>query len=218
MIDGLMKDRIDPLWEKAATPLVRLGLTPNHVTALGLLLVAVVSAAFLWHRSTLLFGLTLVLAFAFDALDGAVARRRNMRSKAGGYFDAIVDRYQELAVMAAIAAVSGLWPVVMIAFAGGIITSYAKARTAIEIPISNEAWPDLFERMERTVYICGLMIVDGAASLVGIGNPWILTLGLWLYAALVHLSALQRINRAFAMLRQADAKNAATGDGRKTPG
>ena len=44
------------------------------------------------------------------------------------------------------------------------------------------------------------------------------TLGLWLYAALVHVSALQRINRAFAMLRQADAKSVATGEARTMPG
>ena len=36
MIDGLMKDYIDPMWERMAQPLVRAGLTPNQVTALGL--------------------------------------------------------------------------------------------------------------------------------------------------------------------------------------
>ena len=204
MIDGLMKNHIDPLWEKLATPLIRIGMTPNQVTASGLVIVAVTSAAYLWHRSSLIFGLTLAVAFAFDALDGAVARRRNMRTKAGGYFDAMVDRYQELVVIAAIAWVTNLWAIALFAFAGGVLTSYAKARTAIEIPVDNHAWPDFFERMERVVFLCVLLTIDGIASLIGTWSPWIMASGLTIYAILANLTAAQRINRAFAMLRQAD--------------
>ena len=151
MIDGLMKNVIDPMWERMARPLIRAGLTPNQVTGLGLLLIIVVSGAYLAHQNHLVFALTLAVAFAFDALDGAVARQRNMATKFGGYFDAMVDRYQELVVLAAIAWVNDLWALALLAFSGAMITSYAKARTAIEIPIKNEAWPDLFERLERII-------------------------------------------------------------------
>ncbi|NRG16646.1 CDP-alcohol phosphatidyltransferase family protein [Rhizobiales bacterium] len=205
MIDGLFKRHIDPLWEKAAAPLVQARLTPNQVTAAGLVLIAVASAAYLAHKSSLVFGLTLAIAFAFDALDGAVARQRDMRSKVGGYFDAMVDRYQELAVLAAIAFVANLWPAAFFAFAGGVLTSYAKARTAVEIPIDNDAWPDLFERLERIIFLCVLLVVDGAASTAGFGTPWILGAGLTLYAVLANVSALQRIARATVMLRRSDA-------------
>jgi archaetidylinositol phosphate synthase len=102
MLDGLSKHLIDPVWEKIATPLVHLKVTPNQVTVFGLFLVAVVTLAFLWHQSTLLFGLSLAVAFAFDSLDGAVARRRDMQSKFGGYLDAVIDRYQELTVFLAL--------------------------------------------------------------------------------------------------------------------
>ena len=207
MIDGLMRDYIDPMWERMAQPLVRAGMTPNQVTATGLALIALVSAAYLYHQSNLAFGLTLAVAFAFDALDGAVARQRKMSTKVGGYFDAMVDRYQELAVLAAIAWVGGLWPLALFAFSGGVLTSYAKARTALEIPISNDGWPDLFERFERILFLCFMLAIDGVASLAGFGTPWILQGGLALYALLTHLTAAQRINRAFAMLKEADAKN-----------
>ncbi|WP_372887715.1 CDP-alcohol phosphatidyltransferase family protein, partial [Shimia sp.] len=100
MIDGLIKSKIDPLWEAMSTPLVKAGFTPNQVTFAGLVLIVLASLAYLWHGAPLVYGLTLALSFAFDALDGAVARRRDMRSHAGGYFDAVVDRYQELAVLA----------------------------------------------------------------------------------------------------------------------
>lgn len=199
MIDGLLKTYIDPLWEKMAQPLVRAGLTPNQVTSIGLVLVAGASAAYLLHRNPLIFGLTLTVAFAFDALDGAVARQRSMQTKFGGYFDAMVDRYQELAVLGAIAWVTDLWVLAFLAFSGAMITSYAKARTAIEIPIRNEAWPDLFERLERIIALCLLLIVVGVTGW-NVLMPW----GLGLYAALCHFTALQRAMRAVALLRAAD--------------
>jgi len=200
MIDGLMKNHIDPLWERMAQPLVRAGLSPNQVTATGLVLIIVTSAAYLWHLNAWIYGLTLSVAFAFDALDGAVARQTGKSSKAGGYFDAMVDRYQELVVLAAIAWVWDLWALAMLAFSGAMITSYAKARTAIEIPINNEAWPDLFERLERIIALCLLLVIVGAT-----GWNWLMSWGLGIYAALCHFTALQRAARAAAMLREADA-------------
>lgn len=206
MIDSKFRSRLDPMSERAARPLVRLGLTPNQVTAAGLALVLLVCALYLQHRSSLAFGLTLAIAFAFDALDGAVARQRDMRTLAGGYFDAMADRYQELAVLAAIAQVSGQWALAMLAFAGGILTSYAKARAALEIPVSNRGWPDLFERLERAFYLCVMLATDGILSAAGLGSPWILQGGLAVYAALTNLTSAQRVRRAVAMLREADAK------------
>ena len=98
MIDGLLKSKIDPIWEAMSTPLVRAGLTPNQVTFAGLVLILVASGAYLLHGLALIYGISLAFAFAFDALDGAVARRTGLSSRAGGYFDAMVDRYQELIV------------------------------------------------------------------------------------------------------------------------
>ena len=198
MIDGLIKSKIDPLWEAMSTPLVRAGLTPNQVTFAGLVLIVLTSAAYLWHGSEVVYGLTLALAFAFDALDGAVARRRDMRSHAGGYFDAMVDRYQELAVLATLAHVHDAWPLALACFSGSVITSYAKARTAIETEISNEDWPDFFERMERVIYLCAMLI--GAGLLGG----WVVTVGLAGFAILSHLTALQRARRAWGLLRGLD--------------
>ena len=199
MIDGLMKDVIDPMWERMAQPLVRAGLSPNQVTLLGLALVVLVSAAYVLHQNAWVFGLMLVLAFAFDALDGAVARQTGLMTKRGGYLDAMVDRYQELVVLAAIAWVSDLWALALFAFSGAVITSYAKARTAIEMQIKNEAWPDFFERLERIVFLCLLLILAGI-----FGAAWILPTGLAIYAALCHVTALQRFRRAWRMLSELD--------------
>ncbi len=198
MIDGLLKSKIDPIWEAMSTPLVRAGLTPNQVTFAGLVLILVASGAYLLHGLALIYGFSLAFAFAFDALDGAVARRTGLSSRAGGYFDAMVDRYQELIVLAAIALVNDQWPLALACFSGSVITSYAKARTALEIEVSNDDWPDFFERLERVIYLCAMLI--GAGVLGG----WVITLGLAGFAVLSHLTALQRMRRATALLRAAD--------------
>ncbi len=203
MIDGLMKTKIDPLWEAMATPLVKARLTPNQVTSLGLVLVCLASLAYLWHGNPALFGVTLALAFVFDALDGAVARRRGMSTKAGGYFDAMVDRYQELIVLAALAYVHDAWPLALACFSGSVLISYAKARTAIEMPISNADWPDLFERMERVIYLCVMLL---AAGFLG---AWLVPWGLAGFALLSHATALQRARRASQMLQALDQTEAA---------
>lgn len=204
MIDGLFKTHIDPLWEKAARPLAAVGLTPNQVTLIGLALVAVNVAAFVVHRSLVVLGLGLVVAFAFDALDGAVARLRGLSTRRGGYLDAVVDRYQELAMMLALGLATDAWVAVILGLAGGYLTSYAKARTAVEIPIDNDRWPDLFERQERIVFLCGLMILAGTLFR-GLGvEAKAVAVGLWIFAGLTQFTALQRAVRAWGMLKRVD--------------
>lgn len=204
MIDGLFKTHIDPLWEKAARPLATVGLTPNQVTLIGLVLVAVNVVAYLAHRSLLLLGIGLAVAFAFDALDGAVARLRGLSTRRGGYLDAVVDRYQELAVMLSLGLATDAWVVVILGLSGAYLTSYAKARTAVEIPIDNDRWPDLFERQERIIYLCGLMILSDTLFRALQLEATAVLVGLWIYAGLTQATALQRAVRAWGMLKAVD--------------
>ncbi|MCC7482319.1 MAG: CDP-alcohol phosphatidyltransferase family protein, partial [Hyphomicrobiales bacterium] len=140
-------------------------------------------------------------AFSADSLDGAVARIRGEASRFGGYLDAIVDRYQEMAVLAALAFKTGHWPAAFFVLAGSLLTSYAKARTAIEMPISNTAWPDLFERQERIIFICLLLILNGLFGEWLMPSFDLVLTGLWVMAAICHFTALQRFYRARTLLK-----------------
>jgi phosphatidylglycerophosphate synthase len=202
MIDGIFQNSLDRLWRAMATPLVWLGVPPNQVTLTGLFLVVANSAAYCWHRDPLWFGVGLALSFVFDALDGAVARRTGTASKAGGYLDAVVDRYQEIAVFFAIATVTGWWALCFLALTGSLLTSYNKARTAIEIPVDNNGWPDLMERLERIIVLCAALIFDPFLPLPLV--PGTLFLGLALIAVFSHITALQRFFRARARIRAAE--------------
>lgn len=201
MIDGHFKASIDRFWNVVARGLVRLGLTPNQVTWLGLVGVALACAAYLWHRDDRILGLCLAVLFAFDSLDGAVARLTDASSRYGGYLDAVVDRYQEGLALLAIAWVHDFWILSWLVVTGSLLTSYAKARVAVEMPIDNNAWPDLMERLERVLLLCSALLFDSLVPLTDWSGHSLLFWALALMALLTHLTAVQRFWRARAMLR-----------------
>jgi phosphatidylglycerophosphate synthase len=196
VIDGLFKKYIDPLWEKPARPLAR-AFTANQVTLMGLGLIALVSLAYVWHHAPFWYAVTLALAFSADSLDGAVARLRKESSAFGGYLDAVVDRYQELICIATLAYVHDAWAAGYFAFSGAVLTSYMKARAAIERPVDNVAWPDFFERQERIFFICLALVCQ---SLFG-AHVDVIPAALWILALLTHATAVQRFLRAKTMLQ-----------------
>ena len=184
MIDGRYAAVLNRLWDYLARGLVRTGLSPNAVTAVGLVLVAIAAAAYAFHRDDRLFGVSLAVAFAFDGLDGAVARVSGRATRFGGYFDAVVDRYQEMMAFAAIAWIHDLWPAAFLAVTGAFLTSYHKARVALEMPVGNLEWPDLIERLERLIILIAVLVL-------GVVGPGLVILGV-----LGHVTAVQRFLRA----------------------
>jgi CDP-diacylglycerol--glycerol-3-phosphate 3-phosphatidyltransferase/archaetidylinositol phosphate synthase len=202
MIDGLNRSWTGRLWEDVARPLARTGITPNQVTLIGLALVLSNCAAFYAHGDTLVFGVGLIFSFAFDSLDGAVARLQGTSSKLGGYLDAVIDRYQEIAVYLVIAVITGWWAVAFFAMSGSLMISYNKARTALEIPIDNHNWPDLLERFERIVIITSALILDSFVVLPDFLGGRVLYFGLLVIAVFSHITAVQRFFRARALIQR----------------
>jgi archaetidylinositol phosphate synthase len=200
MLDGTNKALSDRVWDALATPLARAGLTPNQITWLGLLLVLGNCALFFLYHNTLWFGVGLALSFAFDGLDGAVARIRGMSSNYGGYLDAVVDRYQEIAVYFTIAFVTGWWMLSLVAITGSLMTSYNKARTAVEVAIDNNSWPDLLERLERVAILCAVLILDPLIRLPAAWGASVLSLGILAIGVLSHVTAIQRFVRARGLI------------------
>jgi len=174
-----------------------LPITPNQITVIGLLLVLFCSALFLWHQNTFVYGASLIAAYLFDTLDGVVARAQGTSSRFGGYLDAVIDRYQEVVTYLAIAWVTELWVVTFLVLAGSLLTSYNKARAAVETTIDNKGWPDLLEKPARLFILCTALI--GATTL-----PWMLPVGLWALAVMTHFTGLQRMARAWFLIRATD--------------
>ena len=204
MLDGRYGDRLNRVWEFLARGLARAGVSPNAVTFGGLVLVLAAAAAYPVHRNSLVFAVWLALAFSFDGLDGAVARLTGRSSKFGGYLDAVLDRYQELAVLAGIAWVHDAWPAALLVVSGAFLTSYNKARAAMEIAIDNAGWPDLLERMERVIFIVALLAVDHLMPVVPGTDVAVMPAGLLLLGVLAHATALQRFMRARGRIIRAE--------------
>src|SRR3989440_3899780 len=95
--DGFGK-LIDPL----ALVFIRLHVRPNLITTVGTLVVVASATAFGlgWVR---LGGLLLLVAGVFDMVDGRVARRADMTTTFGAFYDSTLDRVGEAALFGGIA-------------------------------------------------------------------------------------------------------------------
>ena len=199
MLDGKWKHVQDRFWDRLGVRVARLGVTADQVTLFGTFLMLLWCVAYLLHRQAWLFGAGIALIELCDDLDGAVARVTQSASAAGAYLDAVTDRYKEIAVYAALGFVHDAWPLAFLCITGALLTSYNKARAGMERAISNVAWPDLFERLERIVALClGLCASAFVPELAGRSLVSLTMLGI---AILTHITAVQRFFRARALLR-----------------
>jgi CDP-diacylglycerol--glycerol-3-phosphate 3-phosphatidyltransferase len=82
-----VRSRLGPLGRFVA----RSGVTPNTITVVGLLLNIGV-AAVIASGNLVLGGVFVLMAGAFDALDGAVARATGKTSQFGSFLDSTLDR------------------------------------------------------------------------------------------------------------------------------
>lgn len=156
--------------------LIRIGLTPNAVTTIGLLLNIGVAVIFIFgaektNRGDLSFvgwgGALVLFAGLFDMLDGQVARLGNMSSKFGALYDSVLDRYSELILFLGICYylvshhyfLSSLFA--FIALMGSMMVSYTRARAE---GLGIECKGGLMQRPERVVTIGVCAIICGVTG------------------------------------------------------
>lgn len=179
--------------------IARLGLTPNQLTVIGVLLNVAVAAVIATDHPRL-GGLFLLVASAFDMLDGAVARATETVSKFGGFLDSTLDRYSEVVVYLGVllylnqtgdAELGAI--LVFIASSGALMISYARARAEAA---GYSASVGLVARPERVVLLALALII---------GQPlW----ALWVLAIATHLTALTRIVHVWRLASREAASTA----------
>ncbi len=139
--------------DSPANAFVRLGITPNSITTLSLLFT--ITAA-LFYGAGLFFeaGWALVFGFLCDAWDGIVARKTNTSSPAGEFFDATIDRYNDLFAFLGIMYYYRNDPLPLafatLALVGSTLTSYTRAKGESVGIDPNVGW---MQRHERGVYL-----------------------------------------------------------------
>jgi phosphatidylglycerophosphate synthase len=201
MVATRYKQLVDDAVRPLAAWLGRAGVSPTALTLAGPILTLLACLWLLRARAIVPFCGVIVAIGLLDGLDGAVARATGRVSKTGAYLDALCDRYVEALVVLSVAAVTGYWLLSTVALVGALVVSYAKARAAMEVPVSNLEWPDLMERAERDL----LFIIGLAAGALLPWRPLGHDLFWWTLLAgsiLVHLTVLQRARRALRFIRQ----------------
>lgn len=195
MINSNHKAFFEKLFQPAARLVVFLKMTPNQMTIAGLVFGIASCLIFLSTKNLVLFFVLIIVSALFDALDGVVARLTNQSSKFGAYLDAMCDRLFDGAAALTVAIYTGEWVLIFLGIVGGMAVSYAKARAAMEAPVSNMEWPDLMERLERNViFILGFFISEFfQIQIAGHGFFFWVLIGL---NVAIYYTVVQRIVRA----------------------
>src|SRR3954470_21964459 len=102
MFDGRFRAPVERAVKPLGDGLRRTGLTPDHLTLIGLVMGA--GAAVAIGLGALRAGLVLVILAALpDLLDGALAKASNSASQRGAFFDSVVDRGTDAVLFAGVA-------------------------------------------------------------------------------------------------------------------
>jgi CDP-diacylglycerol---glycerol-3-phosphate 3-phosphatidyltransferase len=209
MFSRRIQQRVRQIVTMIVRPLAGLGITPNTLTVIGLIL-SILTAVVLAKGFFLAGGLLVLFAGIFDMFDGAMARARNASTTFGAFFDSTLDRYSECIILFGLLFFAlqkpviqeRFWPyqydqswmiiLVFVATVGSFMVSYAKARAE---GLGLECKTGLLARPERVVILAiGLLI--GASF-------W----ALLILAIFSNVTAIERIVHVWRVARQSVTLN-----------
>lgn len=197
MISELIGPRIRGFTLQVGEALARIGLTPNLLTAIGLVLnvlVAIIIAT--GHLAA--GGVLLLVAGAFDMLDGAVARASGSVTRFGGFLDSTVDRYSEVVVYGGVLyyllagddyRIGSI--LIFAAAAGSLLISYARARAEAA---GFRASVGLLARPERVLILAAGLLFNQLLP------------ALWFLAIGTQLTVLTRMAHVWRISRSAESQ------------
>jgi CDP-diacylglycerol--glycerol-3-phosphate 3-phosphatidyltransferase len=156
---------------------------PNVLTAIGLV-INIVAAWLLAIGQFRWAGAVIIGAGLFDMVDGRVARETNRVTRFGGFFDSVLDRYSDLALLIGLlvwyGSINRFGYVVLTAIVmmSSVMVSYVRARAENTIPMCKVGF---MERPERVVLLIIGALFDRMAPV------------LWVIAVLGNLTVIARM-------------------------
>jgi CDP-diacylglycerol--glycerol-3-phosphate 3-phosphatidyltransferase len=192
MFDGKFRASVDRAVKPVGAGLRRTGMSPDHLTVMGLLVA--VGAAVAIGLGELRLGLVLVILAALpDLFDGALAKASNTSSQRGAFFDSVIDRVTDALLFGGVAwyfASEESPHMAMLPFAIMALSSVISYQRAKAESLGLDAKGGLMERAERIILFClGLLI------------PPLLIPILWVMLVLTGITAIQRFVKVW---KQAD--------------
>jgi CDP-diacylglycerol--glycerol-3-phosphate 3-phosphatidyltransferase len=183
MFDGKFRAPVDRAVKPIGNGLRRTGMTPDHLTIVGLVVACGAAVSIGFGQLTL--GLLLVVLAALpDLFDGALAKASNTSSQRGAFFDSVVDRVTDAVLYGGVAwylasthsAHAALLPMAVMGASSVISYQRAKAES-----LGLDAKGGLMERAERIIALC-----------LGLLFSFLLIPVLWLTLVLTLVTAVQR--------------------------
>lgn len=197
-----LKEKVQKMLAAEAKAAHKIGLTPNIISGLGLVLAFISAWAYMqWQidRVYLLLATALLLFSGFcDALDGVLARLYQNATAFGGFLDSLLDRYADAIVYVGI-----IWGELcnvfwgLMALVGALLVSYSRARAeAAGIKMESIGFA---ERAERILI---LAITSITAFIWQQETETIMSIGMVLLATLSNLTVLQRSLHVYNKLKR----------------
>lgn len=158
-------------------------INPNVLTFFGLV-INMIAATFLAVGNFRTAGCVIIFAGLFDMVDGRVARETNRVTRFGAFFDSVLDRYSDIALLVGLLVYYGtvnrpsyvvLTAIVM---AASVMISYTRSRAENFIPTCKVGF---LERPERIVLLIIGALFDRMAPV------------LWVIAVLGNLTVVHRM-------------------------
>ncbi len=183
MFDGKFRGPVDKAVKPIGNGLRKTGMTPDHLTIIGLLVA--VGAAVAIGAGHLRIGLCLVILAALpDLFDGALAKASDTSSQRGAFFDSVIDRVTDALLFGGLvwyfadgdSPRHAVLPFGVMALSSVISYQRAKAES-----LGLDAKGGLMERAERIIALCLGLLFD--VLLVPL---------LWITLVLTAVTAVQR--------------------------
>ena len=176
--DGFVSRHIN---RRFSRPIARLlahtPVTPNQISLLSLV-IAVGSLALFFNDHPLWAGVAVQASSIVDGVDGDLARHKNIATRFGGFFDAILDRYSDVAILGGLT----YWSVTfeerlspeptaiigVLAIVGALMISYSRARAEASLGFIFQGLAgNLASRDSRLLIVMiGAILGQGLACLV----------------------------------------------------
>ncbi len=163
-----------------ARALAHTPVTPNQVSFIAFLM-AVGAAALFYYDLNIWAGVLVQASSIVDGVDGDLARAKNMASRFGGFFDALLDRYADAVILAGF----GYWAfkfqagadqttvtlLAGVAIVGSLMISYSRARAEATFGQPFEGLPGALASRDLRLFVImiGAIIGQGVATLAVIG-------------------------------------------------
>jgi archaetidylinositol phosphate synthase len=189
LVSSNLKKQFEDFTKGLIIPLSRIGVKPNHLTALGLVAAVITAWFYVNHTSNqfmvVFAGLMILVSGFLDAIDGILARSTDNVTRFGGFFDSVFDRYSDLIILSGIIIGKLIDPITGLAsLIGSVMVSYTRSRAEAEgIKMSGVGFA---ERAER-------MILLAVSSMISFFWVEALRWGIIVLTVAAHITVIQRI-------------------------